>query len=247
MTLIFHGYSQKTCSHCSGLGCDDCAYDGHEFVEVDVMSADTKDETALIRGLDRMCVEIHGDNRRAGWWTDLVTGADTLETRNRGEMLMLCVTELTEAEMAAEQGAMDDKLPQYEGLHVELADTAIRLFDLIGAEQRRGGKYPLVTFHAQHGTLHTWEIARFISRWGAVQSNLMLIVRDLSRALDEGYRKDNITLARYWITRALFSVIAYCALRDIPLFEIIEEKREFNRNRADHKIENRRKDGGKKL
>lgn len=74
---------------------------------------------------------IHAANVRAGWWTDLKTGAP-LE-RNVGEMLMLCVTELSEAMEGHRKGLRDDKLPQYPMIAVELADTVIRILDLAGA------------------------------------------------------------------------------------------------------------------
>jgi len=63
-----------------------------------------------------------------GWWDK--------GDRNIGELCMLMVTEIAEAYEAHRNGdAMDDKLPQYKGLHVELADTIIRILDYCGREE----------------------------------------------------------------------------------------------------------------
>lgn len=45
---------------------------------------------------------------------------------------MLAVTELAEAAEGHRKGLQDDKLPQYPMSHVELVDTAVRIFDLSG-------------------------------------------------------------------------------------------------------------------
>ena len=102
----------------------------------------------------------------AGWHTDLTTGQ--LKDRNKGEMLMLIVTEVSEAMEGERKGLMDDHLPTRPMGEVELADALIRIADYAG-------------------------------RWGY----------DLGGA--------------------------------------VVEKLEYNKNRADHKIENRIKDGGKKF
>lgn len=201
----------------------------------------------LLRGLDKLAVDIHRDNVTAGWWTDLKDGSDLLEKRNRGEMLMLSVTELDEAIDAHDGGLRDDKLPQYLGLHVELADCAIRVLDLIGAEQRRGGKFPLVVYREGYGAITVAYLHEaMLHDRRDVHRMVLRIVSALSKALDEGYRRDKVGIARFFLTLALFRIIALCVIEDIPLFEIIEAKREFNSKRADHKVENRQAEGGKK-
>ncbi len=65
----------------------------------------------------------HGASREAGWW-------DT--ERNKGEMLMLIVSEIAEAMEGERRGLMDDKLPHRKMAEVELADALVRIFDYAG-------------------------------------------------------------------------------------------------------------------
>lgn len=67
------------------------------------------------------------DSYQAGWWAGETT---SLSFSNK---LMLIVSELAEAMEADRKGLMDDKLPHRDGREVELADAAIRIFDLAGA------------------------------------------------------------------------------------------------------------------
>lgn len=116
--------------------------------------------------LRQLQADIHQANVDAGWWTDLETGER--KQRNKGELLMLIVTEIAEAMEGERKDLMDDKLPHRKNAEVELADAFIRILDYCG-----GFGYDLA---------------------GAMQDKL-----------------------------------------------------EFNKTREDHKIENRRKKGGKKV
>lgn len=116
--------------------------------------------------LRQLQADIHQANVDAGWWTDLETGER--KQRNKGELLMLIVTEIAEAMEGERKDLLDDKLPHRKNAEVELADAFIRILDYCG-----GFGYDLA---------------------GAMQDKL-----------------------------------------------------EFNRTREDHKIENRRKEGGKKV
>lgn len=127
------------------------------------MSYDTLVQLNYLRQLQ---ADIHQANVDAGWWTDLETGER--KQRNKGELLMLIVTEIAEAMEGERKDLMDDKLPHRKNAEVELADAFIRILDYCG-----GFGYDLA---------------------GAMQDKL-----------------------------------------------------EFNRTREDHKIENRRKEGGKKV
>ena len=77
---------------------------------------------------DALAKDIHSRNRN--WWVDLKTGKRL--RRNKGEMLMLVVTELAEAVEGIRKNLMDDHLPHRRMEEVEIADAVIRLLDFAG-------------------------------------------------------------------------------------------------------------------
>lgn len=72
----------------------------------------------------------HGLAAKAGWYHDPKTGA--LKDRNVGEMLMLIVSEISEAMEGHRKSLKDDKLTDRSMIEVELADAVIRICDLAG-------------------------------------------------------------------------------------------------------------------
>jgi len=85
----------------------------------------------LMRDIGDLTHECHGRAIAAGWWTDPDTGE--WKDRNVGELLMLCVSELSEAMEGHRKGLSDDHLPHRLSFDVEIADVLIRIFDLAGA------------------------------------------------------------------------------------------------------------------
>jgi hypothetical protein len=90
-------------------------------------------ERDFISAYNMMATVIHEDNARKGFWPKggRINGlpAAVEGERNVGEMLMLAVTELSEALEAHRKNLMDDKLPHHKGMTVEIADAIIRLMD----------------------------------------------------------------------------------------------------------------------
>ena len=82
-----------------------------------------------MKTLNDLSRECHKAN--AMWWRNLETG-DPIE-RNKGELLCLMHSEISEAMEAERKGLMDDKLPHRRGVEVEIADLLIRVFDYAGA------------------------------------------------------------------------------------------------------------------
>lgn len=77
---------------------------------------------------NRLAKEIRKQNDK--WWRNPATHEKV--QRNKGEMLMLMVSELAEAMEGARKDLADDHLPQFPMETVELADEFIRMMDYVG-------------------------------------------------------------------------------------------------------------------
>lgn len=91
------------------------------------LAVDTFLET-VVEDLIRRC---HGTAVDKGWWDN---------PRTHGECIALMHSELSEALKALRTNANDDKLPQYKGVEIELADLLIRVFDYCGKHDLRLGE-----------------------------------------------------------------------------------------------------------
>ena len=88
--------------------------------------------------INDMADRVHEAN--AKWWVDINTSKPI--TRNVGELLMLAVSELSEAMEGHRKNLQDDKLPHRKMFEVEIADCLIRLFDIAGGlELDLGGAF----------------------------------------------------------------------------------------------------------
>lgn len=67
----------------------------------------------------------HGVAKECGWW-------ENTTERDVPRLLMLCVSELSEAMEGHRKNLMDTHLPDRKMLEVELADAVIRIFDMAG-------------------------------------------------------------------------------------------------------------------
>lgn len=184
----------------------------------------------------QLATEIHADNVRVGWWTDIKTGESTLHTRNRPEMLMLAVSEIAEAADGAD-GRMDDKLPHLPMYDVELADFVIRQLDQIGAEVSCGHEMPDWDFRA----LREVDLTAF--RPMSRSDRLMDLVGTVATAM-EHYRKGRVDQYILWMSYGIMATFIIAEVEHIDLLDIIAQKRAFNATRADHQIANRLKEGG---
>jgi hypothetical protein len=80
----------------------------------------------VLNDLSRDC---HRDNQH--WWHHPATGERL--ARNKGELICLMHSELSECMEGERKNLMDDKLPHRKMAEVELADVLIRIFDYCGA------------------------------------------------------------------------------------------------------------------
>ena len=172
---------------------------------------------------------IHTSNIRAGWWTDLATGLPL--NRNKAEMLMLTVSELSEASVGFFSGENDDHLPELPMFDVELADVCIRLYDQIGAMLGAGMVAPEPS-------------VGLIPNIGNVNAELMQVVNILSEAM-EHVRKNRLQEYTDSLFEAVAMVEQIANCYEVDLLAVIQMKRAYNADRLDHKRESRMIDGGK--
>ncbi len=85
-------------------------------------------EINYIPNLNTYSLRCHEANK--GWWLDPNTKLPI--TRNKGELIALMHSELSEALEGMRRNLMDDKITHRKQEEVELADLLIRLFDYAG-------------------------------------------------------------------------------------------------------------------
>lgn len=86
-----------------------------------------KNMTNQINELRDLC---YSESFKAGWHTDLETGK--LLNRNKGEMIALIHSEISEAMEGERKNLKDDHLPSRPMVEVEMADAIIRIMDYCG-------------------------------------------------------------------------------------------------------------------
>lgn len=160
--------------------------------------------------------KIHAQNKEMGWWD---------EPRPFSTFVCLFHSELSEAMEGDRKGLMDDHLPKYEMFWVELADFVIRCLDWLGSRDNTNVLS-----------------SKFISRKERVD-----FLSSMHWRVSEAYQRSNVGKNPILhILRSVADCFAYAVVCDVNLYQIILEKVEYNKHRADHKRENREKEGGKK-
>jgi len=175
--------------------------------------------------LNALAVRVHILNQK--WWLDIRTGEPIM--RDPDELLMLIVSELSEALEGHRKNLMDDKLPHRKMIEVEMADAYIRIADFAG-----GFNLPIVQWELPSSAPSRVPAALFwltetVVSLGSVIAGMGLIPR-----------------IGFYIGHLMAEIECFCHQFDLDLFGAIEEKLEYNRMRMDHSHEHRLSENGKK-
>ena len=189
-------------------------------------------ELTLAEHASQLGWEAHNASRSAGWWSN---PDGTMKARNRAEMIALMMTEVVEMHRGVRSyganTAMDEHLPHLPSAYVEAADFVIRVGDFV-----HGYGYDL-------GAM----VNNMVER-GAPETGLMGVICALGDAV-EADRRGSLLLCCEYLARGVIIMDgfgrSFLSLSTPRLFSIAREKMAYNKQRADHKMENRLKDGGK--
>lgn len=172
---------------------------------------------------------IHKQNVEMGWWDN---------PRPFSTFICLFHSELSEAMEGDRKGLMDDHLTQYPMFQVELADFVIRVFDWLGNANITKKEWDDVISEYNEDSSKPWE--------SGCHSNTGLLA-ELHSAVSSAYMcMDNQAICDSLLAGTIICSFSYALENNFDLLKIINEKVEYNKHRADHKRENRAKEGGKK-
>lgn len=181
-----------------------------------------------------------------GWWTDLATGESMVGKR---DYIQLCGLIMTETSEAFEGGAEpDDKLPSRMAFEVELADALIRCSDTsVGCGLDLTDDFDRL----EEGSDVDEEIIKRLPMFCDVRNTMhralavSLINLQISKSM-EGHRKRDVAKQKHHMAMAISAIIVSSVEFRMNVRHAMLEKLAYNAQREDHKIENRRKAGGKK-
>lgn len=173
---------------------------------------------------NEMAQKIYAQNKAVGWWDD--------PDRCLFECLQLVSTEVAEATEAERKDLMDDHLPHRKGGEVEPADALIRVLDL-------GGRLGLTYSRQPRGFVEWYGNKSVAALHLAINRDIIKLADCLiapavpAGTYDEAY------------SRLIDTIEGIAVSLGYDLHGALLEKLEYNRQRSDHKRENRAKPGGK--
>lgn len=177
-----------------------------------------------MKNINNIAAKIH--KIHAKWWVSLQDGKSL--NRNRGELLMLAVTELAEAVEGIRQNLNDDKLKHRKMEEVEMADCYIRLLDF--AAGFKIGELEIIN--------EEW------MKYSETENKAETILNICGSILEAYYAGKECARE---ISICISQIIRYCKKWNLDLDSATKEKLEFNKIRTDHKHSFRRLAPGKKF
>lgn len=184
--------------------------------------------TILSEFLNNKSKEIYEQNKSVGWWDD--------PNRCIWTTIQLISTEVAEATEGERKDLMDDHLPYRKMGEVELADALIRALDLGGRMELQVYKDDLqpLKWHDNPGSIH-------------LSLNKLIVQFADNVSEDLPYKSFRNYYCHIAYSRLIRGLLEAADLLNYDIIPAMQEKLEYNKNRADHKRENRNKEGGKKF
>lgn len=168
-----------------------------------------------------MANAIHAQNVAVGWWDAYLPGKKWNRYRTA---MMLTISELAEAMEGHRKNLTDDHLPDHAMFHVEMADTAIRLLDMVGA-------YEIDL---------TQDASRMLQ-----DATLCLYGKTVPEQLFQIAKWITLDQPEVAIGMSFQGIVAMSIAHKFDLAGLICEKNAYNRERFDHKRAARGAVGGK--
>ena len=172
--------------------------------------------------IDNLAKEIHVLNRK--WWP-----ANVLD-RPISQIRILINSEIIECMEGERKDLMDDKLPHRKMAEVEMADTAIRVLDVMGAFNM-----PYV-----ENSLEDSCVSIDKNDPNLVKADYLLNIVWVTTNGHSYLRPSTL------FSNILYLVHEYCKIYNYDLWDAVREKLEYNKTRYDHSDEGRAAAGGKK-
>lgn len=188
--------------------------------------------------LNELAKQVHLANIK--WWQNFYTKQPI--ARNKGELIALIHSEISEWDNGEFLDLMDDKLPNRKMGEVECVDALIRILDY-----SVGFGYSFSERFSFNGLDSIGSMCSGFDRVSIESRQLMAIHCALSDLL-EAERKNHPTTERICQICKIIRLICYYGhIKRYDIQGAFEEKMEYNRTREDHTHEARQIEGGKKF
>lgn len=174
---------------------------------------------------------VHAANKK--WWTDIQTGLPI--ERNKGELIALIHSEISEWAHGETHDINDDKLPHRKMGEVEAADALIRLLDYSCGMGHDLGDFPLEAILASAETGDVWH----------GDGGLLRVHLRVSHLLEAERRQQPFIKKK--IHAVLEAILSASKKRGYDILSAMQEKMAFNSVRSDHSHAERIKQDGKKF